>query len=165
MLIRVGHPVSVSRRRLFSGFGELVAAATVLNAADDPNFTGKWRLQERQSEIDPKQEAPPRMIEVNHTGVLVDCRAFRDAAGEPEQWSFTTDGKERVTKSKVKRSALAKWEGAALLINTIIIVGDSQKVEMDRWTLSRNKSALRIQRQINIRGRETESALYYERAN
>lgn len=155
-------PVVCSTRRCFLFLFVLVAAA--LNAADDPNFSGKWRLLERESRIDSKQEMAPQTMEVNHSGVVVECRVFRGVASAPEKWSFTTDGKERVLKAEMTRNAVAKWEGAALLINTIVVARDSQRVEMDRWTLSRDKNTLRIQRQINTRGRETESTLHYERA-
>lgn len=138
-------------------------AVAGLAQANDPDFSGKWHLNEEQSEIHARHDAPPHIMEIKQEGSIVHCRAFKKGVDRPEEWSFSVDGKERVTKADVVRKAMTKWEGSALLVNTIVLAGNSQFTEMDRWKLSRNGKTLTIRRQVMVRGHELESNLYYER--
>jgi type IV secretion system protein VirB10 len=61
---------------------------------------------------------------------------------------------------------MAKWEGAALLINTMVS-GPQNYVVDERWRLSRDHNVLTIKRQIRKGGGEVEVVLVYrnQRAN
>jgi type IV secretion system protein VirB10 len=79
------------------------------------------------------------------------------------QWSYLLDGTE--TRSRIgplTRNSVAKWEGAALLINTLVS-GSQNYTVMDRWKLSRDRSVLTITRQVVERSGEMEVALVYRR--
>jgi type IV secretion system protein VirB10 len=57
---------------------------------------------------------------------------------------------------------VVKWEGAALLINTLVS-GPHSFTVMDRWRLSRDGNQLNIQRQVMNGPREEEGYLIYRR--
>jgi hypothetical protein len=57
---------------------------------------------------------------------------------------------------------MSKWEGAALLINTLVNEPENY-AEMDRWKLSKDCNTLVIRRQV-VRGHhEIEAILVYNR--
>ena len=58
-------------------------------------------------------------------------------------------------------SSLSKWEGPALLINTLVS-GPQHYVVMERWELSRDKTVLTITRTIQRGSSETEATLVYK---
>jgi hypothetical protein len=60
-------------------------------------------------------------------------------------------------------STTAKWEGAALLVNTIVS-GPQNYTVMERWTRSRDGNTLTIRRTIVRLRNEIESTLVYNRA-
>jgi type IV secretion system protein VirB10 len=55
-----------------------------------------------------------------------------------------------------------KWEGAALLVNTLVSGPEGYTI-MDRWTLSRDRAQLNIQREIEGGPRHVEGYLIYRR--
>ncbi len=60
-------------------------------------------------------------------------------------------------------STATKWEGAALLVNTIVS-GPQNYTVMERWTRSRDSNTLTIRRTIVRLRSESESTLVYNRA-
>jgi len=75
--------------------------------------------------------------------------------------SYALDGKE--TKYRVggsTYSSAVKWEGNALLINTLV-TGPRDYTVMDRWKLSRDHATLTITRQVMRGTLETEGVLVY----
>lgn len=58
---------------------------------------------------------------------------------------------------------MVKWEGDALLVNSIVNRADRSYTVMDRWKLSRDGNILKIERQIENLSGESESILIYER--
>lgn len=81
-----------------------------------------------------------------------------------DAWEYRTDGKETVKKSAgFTAKTILKWEGAALLINTIVSGKAKNYTLMDRWKLSRDGKLLTVRRQtVDLYG-ERESVLVYER--
>ncbi len=97
-------------------------------------------------------------LEIEHRGTAIRC-----AAG-PAHWSFTTDGREtRATIGRRSLNIVSKWEGSALLVNTIVNDPGRNYAQMDRWTLSRDGKVLTVTREIA--GRDVEATLVYERAD
>jgi hypothetical protein len=95
--------------------------------------------------------------------VTQDERTLRckTAAGDRDvAWSYALDGRET---RAAGRNSIAKWEGAALLINTLVSEPENHTV-MDRWQLSADRATLTITRQtVRARG-EAEGRLVYRRA-
>lgn len=125
-------------------------------AAQDPerNFNGKWRLDEATSVLR-SNPAPPALLEIAHTGASI--------KGSAEGWVYMTDGSEsRAQMGPSSISSRTKWEGRALLINSIVS-GPRNYTMMDRWMLSNDRNTLRIRRQIVGMHGETESTFVYRR--
>ena len=137
-------------------FCGLVLTGTVLAA--DPPFTGKWQLDESKSELRGLPEKPPASLTLDLQGSAMSCE---DAGGK---CSFTIDRKEsRVQDADGSRSRVAKWEGDAIILNTIVLKRGGQHSEVDRWSVSRDGSTLRIRRQVVALHGQAESLLVYTR--
>lgn len=131
--------------------------------AADPDFTGTWQLSRQRSDLRPLPAAPWERLTVTQDGQTVRCESTSEG-GAPVAWRFTLDGKEtRSAAGVMERRAAAKWEGAALLVNTVVMRRDGQHTEADRWKLSRDGSTLTIRRQCAGRYGEVEALLVYER--
>jgi type IV secretion system protein VirB10 len=79
------------------------------------------------------------------------------------EWSYSLKGVEtRYRIGEESRNSMAKWEGAALLINTLVS-GPQDYTVMDRWKLSDDLSALSITRQIVRKSGTVEGLLVYRR--
>ena len=79
------------------------------------------------------------------------------------QWSYALDGSEtRKRIGEESRNSVTKWEGYALLINTLVS-GAQDYTIMDRWVLSSDHDTLTIIRQIVRAGDEVEGRLVFRR--
>jgi type IV secretion system protein VirB10 len=122
--------------------------------AADPNFSGSWKLNPEESDIRYLPASPAETLTIEHNGNVIRCL---DTA-------WTVDGKEsRHQRGENLYKSILKWEGAALLINTIVVGPRHQYTQMDRWRLSRDRNTLTIRRVITRPGGESESTLVYER--
>lgn len=143
----------------------ILLSASPLTAfqAANPGFTGTWELDESRSEIQRGPQGPPSKLALQQDGTAVTCEAVR--SGVPEKCSYTTDRKEtRYENAGVVRSSVAKWEGDAMVVNTIVMKKEGgQYSEMDRWTLSSDGKTLRIRRQIMSLHDQSESTLVYRK--
>ena len=61
------------------------------------------------------------------------------------------------------RNSVLKWEGAALLINTLVSGAQNYTI-MERWRLSASHALLTVTRQVVRAGGEAEGVLVYRRA-
>ena len=135
---------------------------TFASAADsDRDFSGKWLLNQDHSDLHALPgEAYPVLVVEQQT--VVHCVATTAAGGSLE-WSYRLDGEDsRYKVGTESRNSAVKWEGAALLINTLVSGPESYTV-MDRWTLSRDHNQLNIQREINSASTNVEGTLIYRR--
>jgi Bacterial conjugation TrbI-like protein len=126
----------------------------------DHDFAGVWALDERQSELS-SLPAPGLILTVTLDGSTIRC-AESDVNGKPgASWTYRTDGE--ATKYQVgaeRMNSVTKWEGSALLINTIV-TGPQNYAVMDRWKISRDHNILTIRRQIQRGVTESEAVLVY----
>jgi len=128
-----------------------------LRASDlDRDFSGKWVLDQSASDIGPlEQVATSLAVSQGGAGILCSTGAV--------EWSYALDGSEtRKQIGEESRNSVAKWEGAALLINTQVS-GPRNYTVMDRWELSRSHNTLTITRQVVRAGSEVEGTLVYRR--
>jgi hypothetical protein len=129
----------------------LLVHLRIASAADsDRDFSGKWLLNADHSDLHalPGDAYPVLVVEQKSA---IHCTATTAAGGSVE-WTYRLDGED--SKYRVGAESMnsaVKWEGAALLINTLVNGAQSYTI-MDRWTLSRDRTQLNIQRQIE-RGR------------
>jgi hypothetical protein len=140
----------------------ILASLALATAADpDRDFSGKWLLNADHSDMHalPGEIYPVLVIE-QRSGIH--CTATTAAGGSVE-WTYRLDGED--SKYKIgadPMNSAVKWEGAALLVNTLVNGSRSYTI-MDRWTLSRDGNQLNIQRQILNRPQQAEGYLIYRR--
>ena len=132
----------------------LFAPAFSLRAA--ANFSGKWVLDQAASrtrafasvELEMTISQNDRTIQVSSTGVT---------------WSYALDGSEtRAHSGDETWNSAVKWEGAALLINTLVS-GPRNYTVADRWELSPDRNTLTVSRQVLNGSTETEGTLVFRR--
>ena len=125
-------------------------------AIPEQDFSGIWLLDRNAGSF--RQLGPPdEALTVRQTDAAITCEA------EPLRWTFPLDGGERkFTIAGERWSAAAKWEGNALLINSLVM-GAYDYTVMDRWTLSRDLQSLTISRQILRGAAQSEGILVYRR--
>jgi type IV secretion system protein VirB10 len=124
------------------------------------DFSGKWFLDAAGSNALALPAPPEQTLAVTQQDVAIRCTATA-ADGAAVQWSYLLDGTEsRLRIGDETRSSVAKWEGAALLINTQVSASPDYTV-MDRWKLSPDRSVLTITRQVVRRSGEVEGVLVY----
>jgi hypothetical protein len=134
-------------------------------SATDPDrdFSGKWILDSSSSS---KAQAvsftEDRAFSVTQQDKAVECVA-NGTGGAPVKWSYPLDSTEtRYEIGAETRSSATKWEGDALLVNTLVS-GSQNYTVMDRWKLSRDHTRLTIERQILWGTRQMEGVLVYHR--
>lgn len=132
----------------------LLASAGLLHAIDpDHDFTGRWIITSGFRLSVPFED----LLSIEQSGSEI-----RVVSGE-ERWTYALNGTER--KAQIggdTRNSVVKWEGAALLIHTIV-TGAHDYVVMDRWELSRDHANLKVTRQI-VRGvKQEEGSMVYRR--
>src|SRR5450756_462570 len=127
-------------------------AAPVSAADPDRDFSGKWALDAGSSRLQGLDMTVEPAIAIVQQEAAIHCSTNA---------SYALDGSE--TKYRIGdtiRSSAVKWEGSALLINTLVS-GSADYTVMDRWRLSLDHATLTITRQV-IRGtQQTESVLVY----
>src|SRR5512140_3897309 len=132
----------------------LLFSAVLLPAASDPDFSGSWKPNLERSDTRGLPVPPCQVLKIEGRGTILHC------SGCGESWTYSTDGKETRHKLADRSiSSILKWEGAALLVNTIVRGRSQSYTEMDRWKLSRDGRTLTIRREVvHLRG-ATESVL------
>lgn len=140
---------------MFRRFFLLTLASACLLHAIGPNrdFTGRWIITSGFRLSVPFEDL--LSIEQNDAEIRV--------ASGGAQWTYALNGTERkVQIGGDTRNSVVKWEGAALLINTIV-TGAHDYVVMDRWELSSDHANLKVTRQI-VRGvKQEEGSMEYRR--
>jgi hypothetical protein len=103
-------------------------------------FSGNWILDPQRSDIHALSTAPGALLTIAQQDTTIRCTE----AGAV--WTFRIDGTE--SKYQLRESSmnsLTKWEGSALLINTLVS-GPQHYAVMDRWELSKDRTVLTISR-------------------
>src|ERR1039458_7601643 len=143
------------RHSFFAAIGLLtfVLLNAPLSAADpDRDFSGKWTLDAGSSRVQGLDIPTESVLNIVQQETAIHCSTNA---------SYALDGKETKYRAGGSTySSAVKWEGNALLINTLV-TGPRDYTVMDRWKLSRDHTTLTITRQ-EMRGTlETEGVLVY----
>jgi type IV secretion system protein VirB10 len=143
----------------------LLACGVVTSFAAAPperDFSGSWILVYERSNTRALGAEPETVLTVTQDDARLHCSAAID--GDNLSWSYNLTGAEsRYRLGREERNSVAKWEGAALLVN-ILVSGAQNYTVMDRWRLSPDRALLTITRQVVRVGREAEGTLVYRRA-
>ena len=137
-----------------------LGAVTRLSAADsDRDFSGRWDLDRNASDLRALSLETYEFLAVEQNA-QIHCTAI-DARGASIQWTYFLNGDESKYRAGAESmNSVAKWEGNALLVNTLVS-GPQNYAVMDRWTLSRDRRQLTIQRQISRGAIQAEGRLVY----
>jgi type IV secretion system protein VirB10 len=138
----------------------LSLVATLPGIDPERDFSGKWVLDSPASNYQPSSSPHYRVLTVAQQEGLISCSATAES-GQTVKWSYALNNEE--TRYKIgdeTRNTLVKWEGAALLINTLVS-GLRSYTEMDRWRLSRDRTVLTITRHVMHDARTLEETLRY----
>jgi len=146
-------------RRSFLATALLIASGlTISLRGGDPDrdFSGRWVLDPAASDIRSLGQVESSLT-VSQSDAAMLCSTG------PLGWSYALDGSE--TQSRVgdeSWNSVTKWEGAALLVNTLVS-GPRNYTVMDRWALSRDRSTLTIARQVVLSSGQVEGRLVFRR--
>jgi type IV secretion system protein VirB10 len=137
----------------------LVRAAFLLHAVEpDRDFSGRWVLDPTTAG---HTASEPDLTVVQNASTI---RCYASASdGAQLEWSYALNGDHsKYLFGSESRNSAVKWEGSALLVNTLVS-GPSDYTIMDRWRLSSDRSTLTITRQIARRTGQEEYSLVYRR--
>lgn len=133
----------------------LVVPLAAFAGGDDRDYSGNWTLDQQKSDMRGLPANPGPVLSVNLQGSAFHC------SESGATWSFRADGTASDYQiGGASMSTEAKWEGAALLINTLVSGRQSYVIE-DRWEMSRDQTTLTITRVIRRASSRAESTLVY----
>jgi len=139
------------------GLGLFCPLAVAVWAADaDHDFSGRWTLDPAASRLQGLTIPVDPALTIVQQDTAIHCSTNA---------TYALDGSE--TKYKIgdtRQSSAVKWEGAALLINTLVS-GPRDYTVMDRWKLSADHATLTITRQVVERTGQSEGVLVYRGEN
>jgi type IV secretion system protein VirB10 len=130
---------------------------------DDRNFSGSWILKVEKSELNTLPQKPDALVKIDQKDAMIH---WFQLGREParETWTYRIDGTSfRHKDGDTSLNSQAKWEGSALLINTIVTTPRDSFTVADRWKLSRDGNRLTIVRHVSRGSSDAESTLVYER--
>src|SRR6185503_8601262 len=137
-----------SRANLFISILAFFSIGLLSASTDaDRDFSGVWLLDAQRSDFRPLPIPPGELLTISHRGLIMRC-VESDKDGTSREWIYHTDG----TASKypvrdARMSSMTKWEGTALLINTLVSGPQSYVID-DRWRLSHDHNTLTVKRRI-----------------
>ena len=142
----------------------LLQIVTTLCIAVEPDrdFSGLWKLTPDSAHAS-MPFAPDRLMKVHHKDARLSINGRADTM-IPADWSYNTASVEpsKWMLDGARMSSVTKWEGSALLVNTIVTGVRSYSLS-DRWRLSRDRNTLTIRRQMVERNGEKEWTMVYTR--
>ena len=142
----------------------ILLTAPSLLASDQRDFSGAWRLNAPRSDIRSTYALPDGFLRIEQTPAALKIAAGPNESAALAQVVYPLGGKsQKSTIGEFTLNIVTKWEGDALLVNTIVN-GRAGYSVAERWERSRDGSRLTITRTIQKAEGESESMLIYENA-
>jgi type IV secretion system protein VirB10 len=149
-------------RLVRTAFTLLVTLAPAFALDQERDFSGKWVYDAAHSNTRSISSPAERFLTITARENAIQCSTTA-ADGTTVEWTLSADGPDAHYRiGAEKRNSKVKWEGDALLVNTIV-TGPQDYSMLDRWYLSRDHSMLTIERQIQQNGRDSEGMLRFYR--
>jgi len=140
------------RALVVSGVAFCIAAV-----ASDQGFSGTWKLNAARSDVRSLPAPPDQVLKVEQS-----ARALKISGDNAASRNYPLDGNpEKYRAGDSTLNTVTKWEGDALLVNTLVSGPQSYTI-MERWMRSPDGSRLTIKRTIVRNTGESESVLVYE---
>jgi hypothetical protein len=149
-------------RLIATGLTTFFLSIGIAMAQSDEGFAGLWKFNPARSEVHSLPAPPDALLKVEQSAKTLTIHASQQEGGPSVTSIYPLDGSE--SKRRVGGSTLntmTKWEGSALLVNTIVS-GPQNYTVMERWRKSRDASTLTIKRTIARAAGESESVLIYQ---
>jgi hypothetical protein len=149
---------------LIPAFFILCAQSSFAQAERD--FSGTWRLDAARTTLRQMPVAPAGFLKVNQSAnaITLTMSEQEDGPATIATFSLTYGKSEKSRVAEYTWNTATKWEGSALLVNTIV-TGPQDYAQDERWERSRDGHILTIERTISRRGIEAESKLVYTDGN
>jgi hypothetical protein len=124
----------------------------------DRDFSGSWKLDpSRSTNLNAQLLAPETAFRVEQNASSLTIVA--DAGGAVS--IYPLDGRsEKYQAADQQKNTATKWEGRALLVNTIVSGPENYSIA-ERWERSRDGNTLTIERSVVRASGETQSVLVY----
>ncbi len=138
-----------------------LAAATGI-AQPDRDFSGTWKLNSSKSNLSDTSVTVNPSFRAEQSPASLTLFVSSQEDGPSTISAYPLDGRSEKSKAgDAVLSTVTKWEGSALLVNTIVS-GRSNYTVMERWRRSADGNTLTIRRTIVRNSGESESTLIYE---
>ena len=146
-------------------FTAFLLGVQIAAAQSEQGFSGLWKLNTARSEIRALPTPPDPFLKVEQTAAtLTWSGSLQEGGAITNTWSYSLDGKpEKRQVGDSSANTVTKWEGAALLVNTLVN-GPQNYTVMERWMRSRDGNTLTVRQTIVRLGNESESTLVYDNA-
>jgi len=145
----------------------MFAVAAVLMAGSamaQSDFSGTWTLDASRSQISGKSVTVEPGFRAEQTAASLTLTAGSATGGPATVYVYPLDGRsEKYQTGNRENNTATKWEGAALLVNTIVSDPENYSIA-ERWTRSNDGNTLTITRTVTRTSGETESVLVYANA-
>ena len=150
-------------RQLPVGIFFIWLTTAVALAQSTTDFSGEWKLSAGRSDVGRLPAPPDSSLKVEQSSSTISVSAGSGDSGATKSLLYPLDGRTEKRKSgDISYSTQTKWEGAAMLANTIVSGAGNSYTIMERWKISSDGARLTIRRTI-VDGRgEAESTLVYE---
>lgn len=159
----------MSKKTIISALGLLaltVLPGVSLLAQTGPNFSGTWKQNNEKSSL--RSDAPVWIHKVAHNDPdLKVVTIITGGRGEsaPRENSYTTDGKEQVTKDREgdEFTRSVKWDGNTLVFLTVEKEGANTITTREVWTMSEDGKTLTKTRHTSSYRGERDQRYVYDR--
>src|SRR5258708_19259115 len=122
--------------------GASLLMVVVASAQPDQGFSGVWKLNRARSEIRNLPVAPDPFLKVEQSGTALTLFASSQEDAAPTISTYPLDQRtEKRQVGNIATSTVTKWEGAALLVNTLVS-GPQNYTVMERWKRTRDGNTL-----------------------
>jgi hypothetical protein len=168
----------MKERRIFhvlslSMIGALLAISTISSAADNPDFSGQWTLNESKSDLGEGRffSAPKMNVKQEGNTITIErIRSGRDGQERTSSETLTMDGKEQVSEGeRGNTTTVASWsdDGTTLTIKTkreFSRQGETFEMNTSEvWTLAEGGKVLKIQSESSSSRGERSATLVYDK--
>lgn len=164
---RIFHVLSLSM------IGALLAVSTVSSAADNPDFSGQWTLNESKSDLGEGRffSAPKMSVKQEGNTITIErTRSGRDGEERTTSQTLTTDGKEQVSEGeRGNTTSVASWsdDGTTLTIKTkreFSRQGETMEMNTtETWTLADGGKTLTIKSESSSSQGDRSATLVYNK--
>ena len=139
----------------------------LIRAEDKANLSGAWKQNNEKSKLSRPSTLKSYVNKIEHKdpNLKVVTTTVGDRGESSYERSYTTDGKEQVTKDREgdEFHTTVKWEGKTLVFETMEVEGERKLTTTEKWTVSEDgKTLTKVRRTSGPRG-DTENTYVLEK--